>query len=55
MTTYDAWKTREPDWDQPEPFCRECDDAGCLACCEAQLVTLEDLDELPPAAREGGR
>lgn len=33
---YDAWKLRAPDWDQPDPECADCDDAGCPACCPTQ-------------------
>lgn len=42
---YDAWKTSAP----PDPVfvCADCEDAGCLACCEAEAITLEDLEQSP--------
>jgi hypothetical protein len=42
--SYDQWKLRAPDWNDPEPECAACDDKGCLECCETFPVTLDDLD-----------
>lgn len=51
--SYDAWKTRVPEYDYEEPAfeCEECEDTGYIypgeLCPQCQrMITLEDLEDL---------